>query len=79
MATVRLFASVRLAAGTGRDTIAGATVADVLAGAVQRYGADFAAQVQTCRIWVNGDPADPATPVDDDDEVAFLPPVSGGA
>jgi molybdopterin converting factor small subunit len=32
------------------------------------------------RVWVNGDePAEgPATPLHDDDEVAVLPPVSGG-
>jgi len=31
-----------------------------------------------CRIWLNGDPADRATPITDADEVAVLPPVSGG-
>lgn len=29
-------------------------------------------------IWVNGEPADGATAVGADDEVAVLPPVSGG-
>jgi molybdopterin converting factor small subunit len=30
------------------------------------------------RVWVNGDEAEPDTPVGDDDEVAVIPPVSGG-
>jgi molybdopterin converting factor small subunit len=32
----------------------------------------------TSRVWVNGEPAERATPVGDGDEVAVLPPVSGG-
>ena len=40
--------------------------------------AGFAAVLSTARIWVNGEPADPATAVGDTDEVAVLPPVSGG-
>ena len=55
MATLRLFAAAREAAGTGRDHVPGATIGDVL------------------------DEADRTTPVGDDDEVAVLPPVSGGA
>jgi molybdopterin converting factor small subunit len=73
-----LFASAREAAGTGRDVVDGATVADVLAGATHRYGAAFADVLGTCRIWVNGEPAAGDTAVNDADEVAVLPPVSGG-
>lgn len=76
--TVRLFAAVRVAAGTGRDVVAGETVGEVLDAAVQRYGDEFGAVVQTCRVWVNGEPADLGDRVAADDEVAFLPPVSGG-
>ena len=78
MATLRLFASVREAAGTGRDTVDGATVGAVLDAAVDRYGAEFATLLTTSKVWVNGEPADRATPVDRSDEVAVLPPVSGG-
>ena len=78
MATLRLFASVRVAAGTGRTTIEGATVGEVIAAARERYGPEFAALVQTCRVWRNGEPATDDDPVDDHDEVAILPPVSGG-
>jgi molybdopterin converting factor small subunit len=79
LAHLRLFAGARDAAGTGRDIVPGDTVGAVLAEATARYGSGFAAVLGTCRIWVNGDSADEATAVGDDDEVAVLPPVSGGA
>ena len=79
MATLRLFAAAREAAGRNRDEMADArTVADVLAEAKRRYGATFAALLPTCRVWVNGEQADDTTPVGPTDEVAVLPPVSGG-
>jgi molybdopterin converting factor small subunit len=76
--TLRMFASAREAAGTGADTLEGETVAAVLAAATARYGDDFAAVLETCKVWLNGEAVDPSTPVGDDDEVAVLPPVSGG-
>jgi MoaD family protein len=79
MATLRLFAAAREAAGTGRDEVPGATIGDVLDEAVRRYGPPFAEVLATCRVWRNGDEAQRATPVGDDDEVAVLPPVSGGS
>jgi MoaD family protein len=78
MATLRLFAAARQAAGTGRDEIAGATVGEILDAAVDRYGAEFAAVLAECRVWLNGEPAGRDAAVDDGDEVAVLPPVSGG-
>lgn len=78
MAVLRLFAAARTAAGTTRDLVPGDTVAEITAAAVARYGEAFAAVVPTCAIWVNGQPADADQAVADDDEVAFLPPVSGG-
>jgi molybdopterin converting factor small subunit len=78
MPTIRLFAGAREAAGTDRDTLDGATVRDVLAAAEARYGTAFAAVLDTCRVWVNGEPAEPGDAVADADEVAVLPPVSGG-
>lgn len=79
MAVVRLFAAARDAAGTGRDELPGATVADVLAAAAHRYGTSFEAVLPTCRIWVNGEPAGPSDAVSAADELAVLPPVSGGS
>jgi molybdopterin converting factor small subunit len=78
MAILRLFASARDAAGTARDHVGGATVADVLEAASARYGERFAAVLAKSRVWVNGEPADPAALVGEGDEVAVLPPVSGG-
>ncbi len=78
MAKVRLFASARDAAGTGTDVLDGTTVAEVLAAAERRYGQGFSAVLTTCRIWVNGETAHPDTEVGPHDEVAVLPPVSGG-
>jgi molybdopterin converting factor small subunit len=34
--------------------------------------------IPTCKVWVNGEPAERDTVVHDQDEVAILPPVSGG-
>ena len=79
MAVLRLFASVRLAAGTGKAEVPGATVGQVVGAACERYGDEFAGLVQTCRIWLNGDPAAADDPVVAADEVAILPPVSGGS
>ena len=78
MAVLRLFAAAREAAGTGRDVVPGDTVGAVLDGAVDRYGAEFAVVLGRCKVWRNGDEAERDDAVGDDDEVAVLPPVSGG-
>ena len=79
MARLRLFAGARAAAGTARDEVPGLTVAQVLDGAVRRYGPQFQEVLSVSRIWVNGEPAAGEDAVVDGDEVAVLPPVSGGA
>jgi molybdopterin converting factor small subunit len=78
VAVLRLFAAARDAAGTGRDDVDGSTVGEVLAIARTRYGETFAAVLEGSRVWCNGEPADDDTPVLATDEVAVLPPVSGG-
>ena len=78
LARLRLFAQARECAGTSEAGIDGLTVGEVLDAAADRYGPRFAAVVGVSAIWVNGDPAVRATPVGDSDEVAVLPPVSGG-
>ncbi|MGE0877083.1 MAG: MoaD/ThiS family protein [Acidimicrobiia bacterium] len=78
MAILRLFASAREAAGTSRDSFDGTTVADILEAAKQRYGSEFVKVLDTCRVWVNGEPAAANDVVSSSDEVAVLPPVSGG-
>ncbi|HEX3542853.1 MAG TPA: MoaD/ThiS family protein [Acidimicrobiales bacterium] len=78
MATVRFFAAARDAAATSDERIDAGTVGGVLAAARARHGDHFAAVLAQCRVWVNGEPADDDTPVGPGDEVAVLPPVSGG-
>ena len=78
MAVLRLFAAAREAAGTGRAEVDGTTVGEVLERARAQFGPGLDAVMQRCRIWLNGEPADDDTPVKAGDEVAVLPPVSGG-
>lgn len=78
VATIRLFAAAREAAGTSRDELPGTTVAEVLAAARTRYGTAFADVLDTSRVWRNGEPAEDSDAVAADDEIAVLPPVSGG-
>ncbi|MHB1535604.1 MAG: MoaD/ThiS family protein [Acidimicrobiales bacterium] len=77
--TLRLFAAARQAAGTGRVAAAGETVGAVLSEAERRYGPAFAAVLSRSRVWVNGEPAELSQSLVEADEVAVLPPVSGGA
>lgn len=78
VATIRLFAAAREAAGRGSDVIDAATVGALLDEAVRRYGEGFAAVLGSCRVWCNGDETDRNAPLTASDEVAVLPPVSGG-
>ncbi len=78
MPVVRLFAQAREAAGTSSEVVSGDTVGAVLAQASARFGDAFTQVLATCGVWVNGEPAGEDVPVGDDDEVAILPPVSGG-
>jgi molybdopterin synthase sulfur carrier subunit len=78
MVAIRLFASAREAAGVGTDDIPGVTVGEVLDAAADRYGEAFVAELAQCRVWRNGEPAERADAVASTDEVAVLPPVSGG-
>ncbi len=78
MAVLRLFASIRVAAGTGTVNLEGSTVGEIITAATQRFGPDFAQQLPNCQLWLNGHATQHDAPVADTDEVALLPPVSGG-
>ncbi len=77
---VRLFASAREAAGRRVDEFDARTLSEVLELMAGRYGTEFAAVLARSRVWVNGDEAaeGASTELHDGDEVAVLPPVSGG-
>jgi molybdopterin converting factor subunit 1 len=78
--TVRLFARLRDLAGTGeleRDVVAPATVRTVWQGLVGEIPA-LQEYERTMSVAVNADYAKMSAAVGEGDEVAFLPPVSGG-
>ena len=76
--TLLLFASARQEAGTSRVELEARSVAEVLDIARGLFGAAFASVLEGSRVWVNGDPAMSTTLLAAGDEVAILPPVSGG-
>lgn len=78
MAVLRLFAQAREVAGTSVVQCDGATVDEVLENATKTFGEPFAEVVQMSKVWVNGEEVHRRHPVSDKDEVAVLPPVSGG-
>jgi len=78
--TIRLFARLRDLAGAGtltREVPEGARVETVWQALVQEFPA-MARSRASLAAAVNADYATFATPVTEGDEVAFLPPVSGG-
>ena len=79
MPVLRLFAAAREASGTSRADLDGDTVGAVLDAAADRFGPAFTAVLERSRVWLNGEPANRDDPAGPDDEVAVLPPVSGGA
>lgn len=78
MATVLFLGPARDVTGVRSDEVDGDTVADVVQRCVARYGVALAELVGVSRIWLNGEATDPSAPVSAQDEVAILPPVSGG-
>ena len=75
-----LFAQACEVAGTREADLPGATVAEVLAAADERFGADFARLRGSCAVAVDGEvvPAEAWGRTSPGSEVAVLPPVSGG-
>ena len=78
--TVRLFARLRDIAGAGdlaREAPTGATVGDVWRGLVAEFP-EMERYESSMSSAVNADYARMTAAVADGDEIAFLPPVSGG-
>ena len=78
VAVIRFFAQAREAAGVGKAEISGATVADVLDNAVITFCEGLQRVIAMSKVWVNGEEVPLDHLVSDKDEVAVLPPVSGG-
>lgn len=78
MTRLLLLGPAREAAGLRQDEIDGATVGEVLEKAVARYGSHFERVLAVSQVWVNGDAAVATDAVEPYDEIAVLPPVSGG-
>ena len=78
MATLLFFGPLADITGCRRDEMTGRTLDDLVAQAKLRYGDSFAAALDSCAIWVNGEVVAPDARVSEHAEVAFLPPVSGG-
>ena len=78
--TVRLFAKLRDIAGASelaRDTAPGATIGEIWRDLAREFP-ELAGYERSISTAVNADYARMDTRVADGDEVAFLPPVSGG-
>ena len=80
MAKLLLFAQAREAAGTGYVEASISELEQLTAWCADRFGAQFLDILAMCSIWINGDPATfgRTTPIAATDEIAILPPVSGG-
>lgn len=76
--TLLLFAAAREAARSSRWELEASTVADVLEQARRHFGDGFAAVLDRSRVWLNGEPVVGPEILTSGDEVAVLPPVSGG-
>jgi molybdopterin converting factor small subunit len=76
---VRLFAALRDLAGASRVRGRGETVGDVVADLCRRYGERFEKVARAGSVVVDGERAGDDRRLAGTEEVALLPPVSGGA
>ena len=75
---VRLFAGLREEAGVPVIEAEGATAGEVVDLLAERFGARFAKIASVGQVVVNGERASRDTMLGEGDELAVLPPVSGG-
>lgn len=76
---LQLFATARDAAGLSSDQFTADTLGDLLGQAGGRYGEGFVRLVKTAQVWINGEPTrDASLALQPYDEVAIIPPISGG-
>jgi sulfur-carrier protein len=75
---VRLFAALRELAGSGEVWAGGTSVGEIADQLATRYGERFSSIAAVSSYVLNGERARRETPVAEGDELAILPPVSGG-
>ncbi|NNN11649.1 MAG: MoaD/ThiS family protein [Acidimicrobiaceae bacterium] len=78
MPKLLFFAAAREAAGSSSLQIQGTTVGESIDIASHQLPVEFLRILPSCGIWLNGEPADMSAPCSDGDELALIPPVSGG-
>ena len=78
MVRVRLFAALRELAGASEVEATGRTAGELADALSAVHGERFAKIAAVSSFVVNGERAARSTPVAEGDEVAILPPVSGG-
>jgi MoaD family protein len=78
MVKVRLFAALRELAGAARLEAEGRTAGEVVDALASRFGERFGQIAAVGSLVVNGERATRGTVLADGDELAVLPPVSGG-
>jgi len=79
VAGVRLFAVLREIAGASTVEVDGDSVGSVVQALCDRYGERFAAVARVSSVVVDGERASPEASLTGGEEIAILPPVSGGA
>ena len=79
MVKVRLFAALRELAGASEVEAEGRTAGEVADALSTRFGERFGQIAAVGSLVVNGERAGRGTAVAEGDEVALLPPVSGGS
>lgn len=75
---VRLFAALRELAGASEVEVEGETVDEVVAALSARYGERFEKVARVGSVVVDGERASPDSALSGSEEIALLPPVSGG-
>ena len=79
VARVRLFASLREIAGATRLDVPGHTVEDIVRALSEKFGSRFEEIARSGSVVVGGERVPVDRAVGEDEEVALLPPVSGGS
>ncbi len=78
MVVVKFFAGAREAAGVSSTEVEAGSVKEALDLVISLYGNELKAIIGISKVWLNGEQANLAAMVSDGDEIAILPPVSGG-